>query len=64
MDFETGSILLQEFPGDVVLLDDGFQHVKLARNVDVVLLPIGWLYQRILFRRPTVTPTAEAATPG
>jgi 3-deoxy-D-manno-octulosonic-acid transferase len=36
--FETGSILLQEFPGDVVLLDDGFQHVKLARNVDVVLL--------------------------
>jgi tetraacyldisaccharide 4'-kinase len=36
--FETGSILLQAFPADVVLLDDGFQHVKLARNVDVVLL--------------------------
>jgi tetraacyldisaccharide 4'-kinase len=36
--FETGSLLLQEVGADVVLLDDGFQHVKLARNVDVLLI--------------------------
>jgi tetraacyldisaccharide 4'-kinase len=36
--YETGSLLLQEFGTDVVLLDDGFQHVKLARNLDVLLI--------------------------
>jgi tetraacyldisaccharide 4'-kinase len=36
--FETGSLLLQDFAVDTVLLDDGFQHVKLARDVDVLLI--------------------------
>jgi tetraacyldisaccharide 4'-kinase len=36
--FETGSLLQQEFGVDVVLLDDGFQHVKLARDLDVLLI--------------------------
>jgi tetraacyldisaccharide 4'-kinase len=36
--FETGSLLLQNFGTDVLLLDDGFQHVRLARNLDIVLI--------------------------
>jgi tetraacyldisaccharide 4'-kinase len=34
----TGTLLLQNFDVDVLLLDDGFQHVRLARNVDIVLI--------------------------
>jgi tetraacyldisaccharide 4'-kinase len=36
--FRTGSLLAERFGTDVVVLDDGFQHVKLARNFDVVLI--------------------------
>jgi tetraacyldisaccharide 4'-kinase len=36
--FETGSLLLRQFAVDLLLLDDGFQHVRLARNVDIVLI--------------------------
>ena len=36
--YRTGTLLAREFGSDVVLLDDGFQHVKLARNFDVVLV--------------------------
>jgi tetraacyldisaccharide 4'-kinase len=36
--YRTGKLLLEKFGTDVLLLDDGFQHVKLARNFDVVLL--------------------------
>jgi 3-deoxy-D-manno-octulosonic-acid transferase len=36
--FATGRALLREFPANVLLLDDGFQHVRLARAVDIVLL--------------------------
>jgi tetraacyldisaccharide 4'-kinase len=36
--YRTGTLLTKEFGSDVVLLDDGFQHVKLARNFDVVLV--------------------------
>jgi len=36
--YGTGTLLLEKFGPDVMLLDDGFQHVKLARNFDVVLL--------------------------
>jgi tetraacyldisaccharide 4'-kinase len=36
--FETGSLLLQQIGADVILLDDGFQHVKLARDLDVLLI--------------------------
>jgi tetraacyldisaccharide 4'-kinase len=53
--FETGRILQERFGADVLILDDGFQHVRLARQVDVVLIdairpfgggevfPLGWL---------------------
>jgi len=36
--FAAGSRLLQKFDADVLLLDDGFQHWKLAREMDIVLI--------------------------
>jgi tetraacyldisaccharide 4'-kinase len=36
--YRTGTLLRQQFGVDVLLLDDGFQHVKLSRNFDVVLV--------------------------
>jgi 3-deoxy-D-manno-octulosonic-acid transferase len=36
--YRTGTLLRERFGTDVMLLDDGFQHVRLARNFDVVLL--------------------------
>jgi tetraacyldisaccharide 4'-kinase len=36
--FETGWLLEQQFNVDVLLLDDGFQHVRLNRQVDIVLI--------------------------
>jgi len=35
---ETGRMLRNSFDIDIVVLDDGFQHLRLARNVDVVLI--------------------------
>ena len=36
--FHTGTLLVRDFGADVLLLDDGFQHQRLARSVDVVLI--------------------------
>ena len=36
--FQTGSRLIDLFSPDVLVLDDGFQHRKLARDADVVLI--------------------------
>ena len=36
--FETGRRLEERFHTDVLLLDDGFQHVGLERDVDIVLI--------------------------
>jgi tetraacyldisaccharide 4'-kinase len=36
--YASGKLLRERFGVDVMLLDDGFQHVKLARNFDLVLL--------------------------
>jgi tetraacyldisaccharide 4'-kinase len=36
--FATGSALEAQRPVDIFLLDDGFQHLQLARDVDIVLL--------------------------
>jgi len=35
---KTGTLLVRDFGADVLLLDDGFQHQRLARRVDVVLI--------------------------
>ena len=34
----TGELLIQQFHVDTLLLDDGFQHRKIARDLDVVLI--------------------------
>ena len=36
--FEAGRLLCRDFDVDVLLLDDGFQHAGLARNLDIVLI--------------------------
>ncbi len=36
--FQTGSRLLEHCAADVFVMDDGFQHRMLARNVDIVLI--------------------------
>ena len=36
--FQAGTALRREFGVDVLLLDDGFQHLALARDIDIVLL--------------------------
>jgi tetraacyldisaccharide 4'-kinase len=36
--FQTGSLLRRTFGIDVIALDDGFQHRKLARDADILLL--------------------------
>lgn len=37
--YETAQILLRQFPStDVLVLDDGFQHARLQRDADVVLI--------------------------
>lgn len=35
---EAAEILIEKYSPDVVLLDDGFQHRKLSKNLDIVLL--------------------------
>ncbi|MEO5924061.1 MAG: tetraacyldisaccharide 4'-kinase [Bryobacteraceae bacterium] len=36
--YDTGSLIVTRLEPDIFLLDDGFQHVKLRRDVDIVLL--------------------------
>jgi tetraacyldisaccharide 4'-kinase len=36
--FETGRLLRQKFAVDVLLLDDGFQHLRLVREVNILLI--------------------------
>ena len=36
--YAAGMLLRRDFRSDVLLLDDGFQHLRLARNVDIVLV--------------------------
>ncbi len=36
--FETGQLLQERFGADLLILDDGFQHARLERQVDIVLV--------------------------
>lgn len=36
--YELGRYALERFPLDVIVLDDGFQHIRLKRDVDVLLV--------------------------
>ncbi len=56
--FESGSLALKAFQPDVILLDDAFQHLKLWRDLNLVLLdsacPFGnnYLLPRGILREP------------
>jgi tetraacyldisaccharide 4'-kinase len=56
--FKSGMLAIQEFDPQVVILDDGFQHLKLSRDMDLVLLdyrhPFGnnHLFPRGILREP------------
>jgi tetraacyldisaccharide 4'-kinase len=62
---QVGRLALQRFGPDTILLDDGFQHRRLHRDVDLVLLDAtdpfggGWLLPRGRLREP-VTGLARA----
>ncbi len=52
---QVGQQLLQDGEADVVLLDDGFQHRQLKRDIDLLLLGAdssGWLLPAGPFREP------------
>jgi tetraacyldisaccharide 4'-kinase len=36
--FRGGSFLIKHFNPDIILLDDGFQHFSISRNIDIVLI--------------------------
>lgn len=56
--YETGMRAVRKFNPDVILLDDGFQHIKLKRDIDLVLMdsthPLGnsYLLPRGILREP------------
>jgi tetraacyldisaccharide 4'-kinase len=56
--FEGGRAAIEEHKADVIVLDDGFQHRRLARDLDIVLIdatcPFGYgrLLPRGLLREP------------
>ncbi len=63
--FKAGILAIKEFKPDVLLLDDAFQHLKLHRDIDLVLLdskkPFGNTY---LFPRGTLRETTSALLRG
>jgi len=56
--YRSGKIAVRSFNPDVILLDDGFQHRRLARDLDLVLLDAskpggnGYLFPRGVLREP------------
>ena len=46
--YEGGVLAVQDLGAELVILDDGFQHRKLYRNIDIVLLKKGDLTDRLL----------------
>jgi tetraacyldisaccharide 4'-kinase len=63
--FEAGILAIKKFKPDVLLLDDAFQHLKLRRDIDLVLLdskkPFGNTH---LFPRGTLRETTSALLRG
>ena len=56
--FEAGKIVIKKFDPDVIILDDAFQHLKIDRDINIVLLdkthPVGntCLIPRGILREP------------
>ena len=55
---EAGQLVLERFAPEVLLLDDGFQHLKLKRDLDIVVIDAsnsfgnGYLLPRGILREP------------
>ena len=64
--YEAGCAVEEQFPIDVHLLDDGFQHLPLARDLDLVLVDAGnpWgsrgVFPRLLREGPGALRRADA----
>jgi 3-deoxy-D-manno-octulosonic-acid transferase len=56
--FETGTLLQRHFGVNLLLLDDGFQHLRLDRTIDIVLIDAlnpfggGWVFPLGRMREP------------
>jgi tetraacyldisaccharide 4'-kinase len=56
--FETGALLQRNFGVDLLLLDDAFQHLRLERTIDIVLIDAlnpfggGWVFPLGRLREP------------
>jgi tetraacyldisaccharide 4'-kinase len=59
--FRSGQLAEQQFGTTVHLLDDGFQHVRLARTVDLVLADESDLHDRVLPAGRLREPLANAS---
>lgn len=55
---KSAAVAVEELESEVLVLDDGFQHRRLARDIDLVLIDatapfgLGWLLPRGLLREP------------
>jgi len=65
--YESGMLAVKQFQPDVIVLDDGFQHLRLKRDIDLVLLdhasPFGnaRLLPRGILREPISSLTRSTA---
>lgn len=56
--YRTGIYAVERFKPDVILLDDGFQHIRFARDIDIVLIDSrrgfgnGYLFPMGILREP------------
>lgn len=76
--YQAGRLLEERFGCDVLILDDGFQHLRLERQVDLVLIdallpfgggdvfPVGWLREPLesLARADVFVITRSELAPG
>lgn len=59
--YKAGCVAIKNFDIDIILLDDGFQHIKLFRDIDILLLdhkrPFGnfYLIPRGILREPAAS---------
>ncbi|MEK7688856.1 MAG: tetraacyldisaccharide 4'-kinase, partial [Deltaproteobacteria bacterium] len=56
--YRTGMYAIERFKPDIIILDDGFQHIRLARDTDIVLIDSrrgfgnGYLFPMGILREP------------
>ena len=56
--YKTGLYAIEKFSPDIIILDDGFQHIRLARDIDILLVDSrrafgnGYLFPLGILREP------------